>query len=69
MSGCYNKNRLRKKKKAKKMFSFSLIERVILSAGAMLIFSVCNGTVSDSNSRPLEVAGEKPIVGTYIVIN
>lgn len=28
------------KKKAKKMFSFSLIERVILSAGAMLIFSV-----------------------------
>lgn len=28
------------KKTKKKMFSFSLIERVILSAGAMLIFSV-----------------------------
>ena len=27
-------------KEAKKLFSFSLIERVILSAGAMLIFSV-----------------------------
>lgn len=29
-----------KKKKTKKIWSFSLIERVILSAGAMLIFSV-----------------------------
>lgn len=36
--------------KQKKMFSFSLIERVILSAGAMLIFSV-RGVSRDSNAR------------------
>jgi cell division protein FtsL len=36
------KNKLKKKKRNenKKIGSFSLIERVILSAGAMLIFSV-----------------------------